>query len=74
MTVLAGERSGSATAPEGTRQRLIEIVRARSLLRGTRIKLVSGAEIELLLQHEADPVRPRRGEPGRRLDARAGAA
>jgi orotate phosphoribosyltransferase len=30
--------------PESRRQRLIEVVRARSLLRGTRIKLVSGAE------------------------------
>lgn len=33
-----------AAAPETRRQRLIEVVRARSLLRGTRIKLVSGAE------------------------------
>jgi orotate phosphoribosyltransferase len=31
-------------APEARRQRLIEVVRARSLLRGTRIKLVSGAD------------------------------
>ena len=30
--------------PEARRQRLIQVVRARSLLRGTRIKLVSGAE------------------------------
>lgn len=45
MTV--GERElsgGSDSASESKRQRLIEIVRARSLLRGTRIKLVSGAE------------------------------
>jgi orotate phosphoribosyltransferase len=31
-------------ASESRRQRLIEVVRARSLLRGTRIKLVSGAQ------------------------------
>jgi orotate phosphoribosyltransferase len=31
-------------ASESRRQRLIELVRARSLLRGTRIKLVSGAQ------------------------------
>jgi orotate phosphoribosyltransferase len=31
-------------ASESRRQRLIEVVRARSLLRGTRIELVSGAE------------------------------
>jgi orotate phosphoribosyltransferase len=31
------------TVPESRRQRLIEIVRARSLVRGTRVKLTSGA-------------------------------
>jgi orotate phosphoribosyltransferase len=43
MTGLEGRRT-SDVAPDSRRQRLIEIVRARSLLRGTRIKLVSGAE------------------------------
>jgi orotate phosphoribosyltransferase len=43
MTVLEGERSREF-APQSRRQRLIEIVRARSLLRGTRVKLASGAE------------------------------
>jgi orotate phosphoribosyltransferase len=45
MLVLATERIRAfAGAPETRRQRLIEIVRARSLLRDTRVKLVSGAE------------------------------
>jgi orotate phosphoribosyltransferase len=44
MAVLEGERStGSDSGPESRRQRLIEIVRARSLLRGTQVKLASGA-------------------------------
>jgi orotate phosphoribosyltransferase len=44
MAVLDGERStGSDSAQVSRRQRLIEIVRARSLLRGTQVKLVSGA-------------------------------
>jgi orotate phosphoribosyltransferase len=44
MAVLEGERSnGSDSALESRRQRLIEIVRARSLLRGTQVKLASGA-------------------------------
>jgi orotate phosphoribosyltransferase len=45
MTVLGRERIRELdAAPESRRQRLIEIVRARSLLRGTHVKLVSGAE------------------------------
>ena len=44
MAVLDGERSkGSDSALASRRQRLIEIVRARSLLRGTQVKLASGA-------------------------------
>jgi orotate phosphoribosyltransferase len=44
MAVLEGKRSeGSDPALESRRQRLIEIVRARSLLRGTQVKLTSGA-------------------------------
>jgi orotate phosphoribosyltransferase len=44
MAVLEGKRSnGSDSALESRRQRLIEIVRARSLLRGTQVKLTSGA-------------------------------
>jgi orotate phosphoribosyltransferase len=45
MPVLAKERiSAFDGAPETRRQRLIEIVRERSLLRDARVKLVSGAE------------------------------
>jgi orotate phosphoribosyltransferase len=45
MTVLEGERRrGLDRAPEARRQRLIGIIRARSLARGARIKLTSGAE------------------------------
>jgi orotate phosphoribosyltransferase len=45
MAGLDGERSnGSDPALESRRQRLIEIVRARSLLRGTQVKLASGAQ------------------------------
>src|SRR5262245_12645551 len=44
MAVLEGERStGSDPGPASRRQRLIEIVRARSLLRGRQVKLASGA-------------------------------
>jgi len=42
MLRLDGDRIDAT--PESRRQRLIEVVRARSLLHGTRIKLVSGAE------------------------------
>jgi orotate phosphoribosyltransferase len=45
MTVLEGERRrGLDLAPEARRQRLIGIIRARSLARATRVKLTSGAE------------------------------
>jgi orotate phosphoribosyltransferase len=45
MTVLEGERRrGLDRAPEARRQRLIGIIRARSLARATRVKLTSGAE------------------------------
>lgn len=45
MTVLEGERRrGLDRAPEARRQRLIGIIRARSLARGARVKLTSGAE------------------------------
>jgi orotate phosphoribosyltransferase len=45
MTVLEGERRRTSdVAPESRRQRLIEIVRARSLARGTRVRLTSGAQ------------------------------
>jgi orotate phosphoribosyltransferase len=45
MTVLEGERRRTAdVAPDARRQRLAEIVRARSLARGTRVRLTSGAE------------------------------
>jgi orotate phosphoribosyltransferase len=45
MTMVEGERGRAAdSAVESKRQRLIEIVRARSLGRGTRVKLASGAE------------------------------
>lgn len=45
MAVLEGEgRRTSEAAPEARRQRLIEIIRARSLDRGTPVRLTSGAE------------------------------
>ena len=45
MAVLEGEgRRTSEAAPEARRQRLIEIIRARSLARGTPVRLTSGAE------------------------------
>jgi orotate phosphoribosyltransferase len=45
MAVLEGEgRRTSEAAPEARRQRLIEIIRARSLARGTPVRLTSGAQ------------------------------
>ena len=45
MTMVEGERGGAADSVlESKRQRLIDIVRTRSLARGTRVRLTSGAE------------------------------
>lgn len=45
MSVLEGERRRTSdSASESRRQRLIEIVRARSLASGTRVRLTSGVE------------------------------
>ena len=45
MTMVEGERGGAADSVlESKRQRLIDIVRKRSLARGTRVRLTSGAE------------------------------
>jgi orotate phosphoribosyltransferase len=44
MPVAQERIRGLDCAPDARRQRLIEIVRARSLLRDTRVRLVSGAE------------------------------